>query len=269
MEMQGIDVSAWQGEIDWQKVKATGIQFAFIRAAAGQKQDARCEENLAGAKKAGVPFGLYLYSYADTAAEAEAEADFLLGIAKGTGVSWPLVFDQEDAAQKSLTKAQRTEMALAFAKKVKAAGYTPMFYSSKYWLENQVDAAAIQKEMEVWVAQWGASCTYKGKYAVWQYSNKGQVNGITGDVDRDCSCVDYGAAKPEGWRKVGAKWYYGDLKNCWKQIDGRWYWFEPDGMMATGIREIGGKWYALADRSIGPVKEGQCIYTDANGAILS
>ncbi len=268
MEKKGIDVSKWQGTIDWNQVRQSGIEFAMIRAATGLTSDPNCEANLKGAEGAGLPVGLYLYSYALDVAQAEKEADFLLQTAEGHKISYPMAIDMEDKSQQQLTNAQRTEIALAFASKIREAGFVPMLYASKYWLENLFDRGRLGN-VEIWVAQWGGQNSYNGSYGMWQYSNTGKVRGIGGNVDLDCACKDYPAMMAgEGWVRRGSRWYYGNCRDTWKKIDGRWYWFEPDGMAATGIQEVGGKWYVFADKSIGPVKECQCIYTDRDGAIV-
>lgn len=270
MEKKGIDVSKWQGTIDWKQVRQDGVEFAVIRAAAGLTPDPNCSKNLDGAIAEGIPVGMYLYSYALDTAQAEKEAEFLIQAAGGRKISYPMAIDMEDKSQQQLTNAQRTDIVLAFAAKIRAAGFIPMLYASKYWLENLFDRSRLDG-VEIWVAQWGSQNSYGGSYGMWQYSNTGKVAGISGDVDLNCACKDYpamSAGESTGWFRKGSKWYYGDYRNTWKQIDGRWYWFEPDGMAATGIQEVGGKWYAFADKSIGPVKECQCIYTDGNGAII-
>ncbi len=271
MKVSGIDVSRWQGEIDWKKVKAAGINFAMIRAASGTQEDICFQKNARGALEAGVPIGAYLYSLAATEAEALAEAEFLLKLVSGYRFSYPLVYDVEDKVQESLSNEQRTVLVEKFCSRIESAGYYAMLYSSKYWLETKFIASRIAR-YDHWVAQWGSQNTYQENYGIWQYSNTGRVDGINGNVDLNFAYKDYPAltalsSKP-GWWKMGGKWYYGDVKNQWMKIDGRWYWFEPSGVMATGCVQIGGKWYYLSEESIGPLKEGQCVYTDGNGVVL-
>lgn len=270
MEKKGIDVSKWQGTIQWNLVRQDGVEFAIIRAAAGQTPDPNSEVNIRGALAAGIPVGLYLYSYAQTPQQAQKEAELLIQLAKNHDIQYPLAIDMEDNVQKNLTNAQRTDIALAFAEKIRDAGFIPMLYASKYWLENLFDRDRLG-ELEIWVAQWASQNTYNGKYGMWQYSSTGKINGISGNVDLDCACKDFPAMlapTAPSWIYRDGKWYYGNCKNCWKKIDGRWYWFEPDGMAATGIQQINGKWYAFASKTIGPVKECQCLFTDENGALL-
>ena len=271
MKVCGIDVSRWQGDINWTKVKAAGIGFVMIRAAAGTQEDACFQKNAKGAAEAGIPMGAYLYSLAVTEAQAQAEADFLLKLTSGYKFSYPLAYDIEDASQEKLTNEQRTALVEAFCGRIEAAGCYAMLYSSKYWLETRFVPERIAR-YDQWVAQWGNLNTYQGKYGMWQYSNTGRVDGISSNVDLDFAYKDYPALtaslhKP-GWWKMGGKWYYGDVKNQWLKIDGRWYWFEPSGVMATGCRQINGKWYYLSEMTAGPLKEGQCIYTNSNGELL-
>lgn len=271
VRVAGIDVSRWQGDIDWKKVKEAGIGFVMIRAAAGTREDVRFRENARGAAEAGIPMGTYLYSLAVTEEQAAAEADFLLKLTAEYRFTYPLAYDIEDSVQQKLTNRQRTGLVESFCSRIEAAGCYALLYSSKYWLENLFEAEKIAR-YDKWVAQWGSQNTYQGEYGMWQHSNTGRVGGINGAVDLDCAYKDYpvltAALRKPGWWKMGGKWYYGDVKNQWRKIDGRWYWFEPSGVMATGCRQINGKWYYLSEETVGPLKEGQCVYTDGNGAIL-
>ena len=120
------------------------------------------------------------------------------------------------------------------------------------------------------MAQWSGKLTYTGSYGIWQQSNTGRVDGIAGNVDLNVTEKDYPALtalKKQKWQKKDGKWYYGEVQASWKKIDGRWYYFGSDGAMATGVRKIGGKWYCLAEKTEGPLKEGQCLFTDGSGAI--
>jgi len=198
----GIDVSKWQGKIDWPKVKQSGIDFAFIRIGyRGENgtiyKDDNADYNIQQAQKAGVLVGVYFFSTAVSKAEAIEEAQWTMQAIEGYSISYPVVYDCEGFSRvtsrmHSLTKEERTNNALAFLKEIKSAGYDAMFYGALNELKNSADwdIAKIEKKYKVWVAQY-PSVTYPEKIApnynrelhAWQYTNKGSVNGISGNVD--------------------------------------------------------------------------------------
>lgn len=192
----GIDVSQWQGEIDWQRVKAAGVEFAMIRvgyqAGYGGEYvlDPYFEENMLGATEAGLPVGGYFYSYADSVEEAKAQAEWVVQRLSGFGVKLGVAFDWEDwgnfnKAKMSFYKINK--VAEAFLDAVAEAGakaatpYSGMLYSSKVYLERvwRLD------NYPVWLAQYYDKVTYEGDYMIWQMSDSGRVDGIEGDVDID------------------------------------------------------------------------------------
>lgn len=195
--MNGIDVSKWQGRIDWAKVKASGVQFAIIRAGYGREvsqRDAYFEANYAGAKAAGLPVGAYWYSYATTTEGARAEARACLEVIRGKSFEFPVWFDQEyEPAIKALTKQQRTDIVKAFCATLEAAGYYTGLYCSRDWLQNWLYPVQL-KAYDIWVAAYGSS---PGKvplpYGMWQRSSSGKVAGISGNVDLDIAYKDYPA----------------------------------------------------------------------------
>ena len=169
---KGIDVSKWQGEIDWKKVKYSGIIFAIIRAAAGQKKDKKFISNIKNATKAGILCGVYLYSYATTIAEAKAEAEFLLNIIKPYKITYPVYYDIEDTVQARLTNAQRTDLICAFCNTIQKNNYIAGIYASTSWFKNKFNLNRLKK-YEKWIAQWyTTSPSYDGAYGMWQYSSK-------------------------------------------------------------------------------------------------
>lgn len=198
----GIDVSKWQGKIDWGKVKQSGIDFAFIRIGyRGENgtiyKDDNADYNIQQAQKAGVLVGIYFFSTAVSKAEAVEEAEWTTQAIEGYSISYPVVYDCEgfsrvSSRMHSLSKEERTNNALAFLKEIKSAGYDGMFYGALNELKNSADwdIAKIEKKYNVWVAQY-PSVTYPEKQApdynrqfhAWQYTNKGSVSGISGNVD--------------------------------------------------------------------------------------
>jgi GH25 family lysozyme M1 (1,4-beta-N-acetylmuramidase) len=196
--MNGIDVSKHNGVIDWQKVKAKGIDFAIIRAGYGKvisQKDPNFEKNYAGAKSAGIPVGAYWYSYALTPAEAEAEARVFLEAIAGKQFEFPVWFDVEEMSQLHTGKRNVSAIIRAFCGVMEAAGYWVGVYASRSAIQSYFEDD-VQKRYSIWAAEWGASLHYEGA-AMWQRSDKGRVDGITGNVDLDTSYVDFPTAIKE------------------------------------------------------------------------
>lgn len=189
----GIDVSKHQGNIDWQKVKASGVDFAMIRAGYGRfltQKDSAFELNYLNAKKAGVKVGAYWYSYAKSVEDAKREADVFLRIIAGKQFEMPVAFDIEEKSQASKGKAFVSSLIKAFCERVESAGYFVSVYASKYWFDNYIDGECKQL-YDTWLARWGASPDYNGKIGMWQNSSKGRINGIAGNCDTDVAYKNY------------------------------------------------------------------------------
>lgn len=277
--LKGIDVSHHQGAIDWTKVKA---DFALIRAGYGKyayQEDPCFEDNIKGAYNAGIPVGVYWYSYADTAAEARQEAEACLTVIKPYKdmITLPVFFDQEyEPAIKAASYQVRTQCCVEFIRAVEAAGYRAGMYASKDWLDNRIDAGALPESCTVWVAQYAGKCTYTGRYTIWQYTSSGKVDGISGRVDLNQADDDLIAPTADGWQKIAGKWYwYEDGKpvtNCWRKITGEsgvpyWYYLGKGGVMLKGMQKINGKVYYLNPAAAMGVPEGACIITDSTGEV--
>lgn len=199
----GIDVSHHQKAIDWQKVKAAGVQFAIIRAgyrgsSGGLNTDTYFKQNIEGAYAAGIPIGIYFYSIAITEAEAKAEADYCVNLLKNykSMISLPVAVDYEDRTKRmtdaNLSKSKTAKICEKFCETVKTAGYTPMVYSYLSYFKNYLDGEYLSKKYKIWYAQYGTRVgdtnnSYKtyidGDYEYWQYSSSGKINGISGNVD--------------------------------------------------------------------------------------
>ena len=197
MEYKGMDVSSYQGDIDWAKVKSAGIDFVMIRAGFGKTADSKCIQNIRGALNHQIQVGLYWFSYAVNEREAEEEAARLIETAHGWKISYPLAFDYEDASVRyaadngvTVTKTLATAMADAFCKAVAAAGYTPMVYSNPDFLTRYIDFSSLGEDCRLWLAEWGVS---KPSYAasIWQYVSGGRVDGVPAAVDLDVSYESY------------------------------------------------------------------------------
>lgn len=189
----GIDVSTYQGTIDWQAVKDAGIDYVIVRAAYRGYETGKIvpddlyEQNIRGAADAGLHVGVYLYSQALSEHEAEEEADYLLSLIEGLPVDYPVVYDQEEytadkARTDGLTGEQATLNALAFCRRVHEAGYIPMIYTNNDWATTMYDMERLD-HYPVWYADYTSTPTLPGGFAMWQYTDSGQVPGITGPVD--------------------------------------------------------------------------------------
>ncbi len=198
----GIDVSKWQGKIDWQKVKNAGIDFAIIRigyrAENGQLyRDSNADYNIQQAQKVGILVGIYFFSTAINQNEAKEEAQWTVSVIKGYKISYPVVYDCEgfknsDSRMYSLTAKQRTQNAISFLKVIAKSGYDAMFYGSKVDLTDDTafNTEEIAKKCKIWIAQYknppypqSQKPDYDGRYDMWQYTNKGIVSGVEGNCD--------------------------------------------------------------------------------------
>lgn len=183
----GIDVSEFQKDIDWEKVKADGVQFAILRCGYGMNQtdqdDTRFKKNIAECKRLGIPFGIYLFSYANTLEKAESEADHVLRLVNGYQPTLGIWYDIEDnKTSGAVEKELLIDIINTFCDKVKKNGYQVGIYASTTWLNKKIDSF-ITSKYPVWIAQYYSTCEYTGNYKIWQYSSNGAVDGITTKVD--------------------------------------------------------------------------------------
>ena len=196
-EVHGVDVSHYQGTIDWAAVKEEGIEYAFIRLGLRGYESAKIvldeyyETNMAGANSAGVAAGVYFFTQAVTVEEAKEEADFVIEHLKGYDVSCPVVFDVERISggkgrADQLTKEERTDITIAFCEAVRAAGYTPMIYGNVVCFTRLLDMAKLN-DYEKWYAFYDDYMYMPYNVSCWQYTEKGLVEGIPGNVDLNIS----------------------------------------------------------------------------------
>ena len=190
----GVDVSHHQGEVDWQKVKAAGYDFAFLRIGYrgyGKEgtinADARFDQNIAGAQAAGLDVGVYFFSQAINEAEALEEAEFVLGRLGGRKLQLPVVYDPEsvlDAAARTdtVTGEQFTKNTLTFCSRIREAGFTPAVYSNMVWEAFMYDMKQIGR-LPIWYADYEKKPQTPYAFSFWQYTEKGHVDGISGAVD--------------------------------------------------------------------------------------
>lgn len=204
LNIRGIDVSRYQNAIDWQKVAASGVEFAMIRLSLGavvneyNGQDTRSDYNITEARKAGIHVGVYHYLKAHSVEEARAEAKFMISLLGNYEIDYPVALDFEDPwQQNNLTNAERTEMARVFIDEIKAAGYYPIMYTSTNWLNSYFDMDKLS-DVDLWIADWRGYCGYNGEYGMWQYGAEAKVSGIDGEVDANICYKDYAKIIREG-----------------------------------------------------------------------
>jgi len=195
----GIDVSKWNKEIDWEAVKAAGVDFAIIRCAyRGSVTGALVEDpyfyrNFEGAKKAGIKVGFYFFTQATNAVEAVEEASMALCLTGGLPLEYPIFIDTEGAGGNGradrLDVATRTEVCRAFCETIEAAGYRAGVYSSRNWYYNNLDVSEIDSYV-IWLAEYREYPLYTGKYQMWQYTSDGSIDGIEGRVDFNISYLE-------------------------------------------------------------------------------
>ena len=212
----GIDVSKWQGKIDWQKVKDAGMDFAIIRIGYRAENgllylDSNADYNIQQAQKVGILVGVYFFSTAVNEQEAIEEAQWTVSLIKGYKISYPVVYDCEgfkdsNSRMYTLTAEQRTQNAITFLDTVAKSGYDGMFYGSKADLTDKTafNTAEIEKKFKVWIAQYknppypqSQTPDYNGKYDMWQYTNKGIVSGVEGNCDMVVSYFEKQAQSPK------------------------------------------------------------------------
>ncbi len=194
----GIDVSKWNGAIDWNEVKKSGVGYVIIRcgyrgsSAGSLIEDPRFAANIKGATAAGLKVGVYFFTQAIDEREAVEEASMVLELVKNYTISYPIFLDVESSGGRAdnIDRGVRTAVCKAFCQTIQNAGYTAGIYANKNWLENKIDAAALSG-YKIWLAQYAGKPTYAGRYDMWQYRSNGSVGGIKGNVDMNLSYLGY------------------------------------------------------------------------------
>ncbi len=193
--LQGVDVSGFQGDIDWNRVKADGIDFAIVRVGGRFMQsgnlydDSYFERNVEGALAAGLKVGVYFFSQAITAEEGLEEAEYVLSRIEGYDISMPVVIDWEhldgsDSRVYGVEPAEVTAAVRAFCDRVLESGYEPMVYINSYCGYVKLDLRQLT-DVGLWFAQYTAQPVFRYHFDMWQYTDQGQVDGIAGTVDRN------------------------------------------------------------------------------------
>ena len=190
---KGIDVSQFQGNIDFGKVRKSGVDFVIIRAGFGRyahQKDPFFEQNYKRAKAAGLKVGAYWYSYAASVEDAKAEAQTCINAIKGKTFEYPIYFDLEERSQFAKGRAFCNSLVKTFCNVLEHAGYWAGLYISRSPLQQYI-SASVAKRYALWLAEYGSKCNYGGTYGMWQYTSSGKVSGISGNVDMDICYVDY------------------------------------------------------------------------------
>lgn len=290
---KGVDVSEWQGEINWAQVKTAGVDFAILRCGRTSLEDEKPKRvdnywyrNVEGCLSSGMSFGAFYYSQATSPAEASEEADWAIyalqsaGV-KGSDLAFPVYFDMEDS---KMVGKNYAAIAQAFFDKLTAAGYPVGTYANLSWWNTRLTSPVFDKYSK-WVAAYNASIgltyapmsNFSEGNGVWQFSDYGSIPGISERVDLNYTYM--APVNSDHWIKSESKWWYRYVDgsypaNCWAQIDGQWYHFDASGWMQTGWLWVNGAWYYLGPSGAmqtGWLNDGAWYYLDpeAGGAMAT
>lgn len=199
---KGIDVSKYQGKIDWAKVASDDVEYAFIRTGVRGStegklmKDENFTDNIEGALDNGIEAGVYFFTQAVTEEEAIEEAEFVLDAIEPYDITYPVVLDLEEvtsanARTAEMTKEDYTRNCIAFCETVKAAGYTPMIYGNLKTFMIMLDLEQLE-DYEKWFAYYNAPVYFPYEFSIWQYSSEGSVKGIEDDVDLNVCMKNFG-----------------------------------------------------------------------------
>lgn len=194
----GIDVSKWNGNIDWNAVKNSGVSYVIIRCGyrgsttGALIEDPKFKTNIKGATAAGLKVGIYFFTQAVNEVEAVEEASMTISLIKNYSISYPVFLDVEASGGRAdgLDRNTRTKVIKAYCETIRNSGYTAGVYANKTWLNSYMNAGELNS-YKIWLAQYNTTPTYGGKYDLWQYTSKGQVKGISGYTDLNLSYMGY------------------------------------------------------------------------------
>lgn len=277
----GVDVSQWQGDINWAQAKASGVQFALIRAGYGgnisSQDDKTFLQNVRGCIDNNIPFGVYVYSYAVDASEARGEAEHVIRLLNQAGLnpyrlSYPVYLDLEEQAKtdrpcvkvdgqlRYLSNDDLASIASAFASRIQEAGYAPGVYANLKWWNNYL-TSPVFSQWSRWVAQYNVTCDYKGSYDIWQRSSKASIPGIAGNVDINFSFADPLNVHPtqDTWGRI----YGQDEFDTMKAIAKSGWSSSESAVLATNATY----WDALTASALAGVHDAPILLT--NGSKLS
>lgn len=191
MEKRGIDISHHQGDINFDKLKGN-IDFAMVRTSYGSfYEDKKYKKNIKELERIGVPYGLYHFSYATTIDSAKKEAEGFINIIKNYNPTYPVVIDIEKSDRtKNVEKDILVDITKTICQMIEDSGYYVMIYANLDYLNNKLNDTSLDK-YDKWLAQWNNKPTYSKSFGIWQYSSKGNVPGINGNVDLNVAYKDY------------------------------------------------------------------------------
>lgn len=238
--VSGIDVSAYQGVINWNAVAASGVKFAMVRVGNTKYGlDKNFVQNVVGANAAGIRVGAYVYSYAMNPAEAAADAQLAVSAMGNLPISFPVAIDIEDPSQVNLSQAEQLAIVNTFCSVIYAAGYQPMVYSYKNWLATKLGVTA----WDHWVANYSSAMGFPG--TMWQYSSSGAVPGIAGNCDVNYVMKDYFTTIPATGLSTqnGATYYFVNYRKQFgmQTIGGLQYFFDGTGAMVKNQTTVDGQ----------------------------
>lgn len=194
---KGIDISAYNGTINMKKIKESGIEFVILKLGHGKYKsqiDSKFYENYYKALELNIPVGIYLYSYALDCNDALQEAKLVIDEIKNLKIEYPVFLDMEDTdgykARNNVKDSTCIDICETFCKYIEEQGYYVGIYANLDWLNNRLNDEKLDR-FDKWVAQWNNSCSYKKSYGMWQYSSKGNIEGISGNVDLNYALKDY------------------------------------------------------------------------------
>lgn len=270
---RGVDVSHWQGTVDWKTAAANDVDFVMLGTRYKGEVDPNFSQNAKGAAAAGIKLGAYIYSYATTPEMAAQEADFVINLIKDYPISYPIAYDVEDeSTQGTLSKTELTAIIKAFCERIRSAGYYPIIYANDYWLLNKLDTSSLSA-YPVWVAAYQRMHNWKNP-VMWQATSTGTIPGFSGNVDIDLQFSSFtDKIKTNTWRQISGSWYYyqdsslqknalindgshvyflnsdGTInKDGWKTISGSRYYLDPNsGAAKTGWAKDNGSWIYFAE----------------------
>lgn len=283
-----IDVSKWQGTIDWDKVKAAGVDGVIVRCGHGdettepdgQWQDEKFVENISALNRLGIPYGIYYYNTATTGEQARTQAQNAIAMIKQANAnpSMPVFVDiEQDAGNCDLVS-----IAKIYMEEIVANGYKAGIYANNNYWKNYLNDSSLDVYYK-WVAAYGANngnptaaFTPVGgfeSYMMWQYTSQVVLDGITANTV-DCNVLFDWHNKPNGWHKNNGVWFYyenGRLAHGWRWINGQWYYFANGGEMKTGWQVVSGEWYYMDANGVMQTGwrkiDGTWYYMDGSGAM--
>ena len=263
---KGIDVSYHNGTIDWKKVKQSEVEYAIIRCGYGtndkSQDDKKWEENVKGCVDNNIPYGVYLYSYADTVEKASSEADHAIRLLQGKKFKYPVYYDlEEDKLRDKISKKTIADIAQTFCDKLSAKGYTVGIYANKDWFTNYLTDSRFNNWTK-WVAQYNKVCNYQGKYDMWQCSCTGKIPGISTNVDLNYSYSPFENSYGGGnTNNGGTNTKYSDGLN---EIEGELYYFKNNRIDTSysGLATYKGDTYLVTKGMVNKTQSGLVQYND-------